>query len=69
MPLLNEAQIINMANKLPVVSASAIQILSLIDNPRTSRNQIVEILKSDESLFAECFKQANSAAVSSMREY
>ncbi len=69
MPLLNEPELLKIASKLPMISSIAIKIISLIDNPNTSREQIVDLVKSDKVVFAECFKQANSVAVASLRQY
>jgi HD-like signal output (HDOD) protein len=40
----------------------------LIDNPNTTRDQVAHLVAQDEYLFAQCFKHANSAAISSLRE-
>lgn len=69
MPILDEIELLKIASNLPLISSSAINIISLIDNPKTSRDQIVDLVKADEIIFAECFKQANSAAVASLRQY
>ena len=69
MPILNPEQIFALANRLPRISTTAVKIVSYIDNPDTSREQIVNLVKTDERIFAECLKQANSAAIASVREY
>ncbi len=69
MPILTKANIESLAEKLPAISPAAIQLVSLIDNPRTTRDQIVELVGVDETLLAQCFKQANSVALGFNREY
>ncbi len=69
MPILDSGTIYSLAEKLPAVSPAAIQLVSLIDNPRTTRDQIVQLVSTDETLLAQCFKQANSAAMGFNREY
>ena len=69
MPRLTKNEILELASKLPAVSTAATQLIGIIEDPRTSRNQIVDLLKVDEILFAECFKQANSAAVGAFRKF
>ena len=69
MPRLTKNEILELATQLPAVSTAATQLISIIENPMTSRNQIVDLLKVDEILFAECFKHANSAAVGAFRKF
>lgn len=69
MPILNDDQITKLASRLPAISTVPLTVVSLIEDPDTTREEIFEMVASDQSLFAECFKQANSVAVSSLREY
>lgn len=69
MPILSSKEIIGLAQDLPQLSPAAIKIISLVDNPNTSRDQIVTLIKSDSQIFAECLRQSNSAAVASRREF
>lgn len=69
MPILTEKDIQDLSMKLPAVSTAAMQIVNSIEDLRTSRQQIIELLKLDEVLFAECFRHANSASVSSFRKF
>ena len=69
MPKLTKNEILELASRLPAVSTAAAQLISIIENPSTSRNEIVDLLKIDEILFAECFKHANSAAVGAFRKF
>lgn len=69
MPRLTKNEIFELASQLPAVSTAASQLITIIEDPKTSRNQIVDLLKVDEILFAECFKQANSAAVGAFRKF
>ncbi len=69
MPILDSGTIYSLAEKLPAVSPAAIQLVSLIDNPRTTRDQIIALVSTDEILVAQCFKQANSVALGFNREY
>lgn len=69
MPILSSQEIIRLAEDLPQLSPAAIKIISLVDNPNTSRDKIVSLIKSDSQIFAECMKQSNSAAVASRREF
>lgn len=55
MPILTSDEIFQLANKLPRLSPAAVEIVSYIDNPNTSREQIVELVKADSRIFAECF--------------
>ncbi len=69
MPRLTKNEIFELASKLPAVSTAATQLINIIEDAKTSRNQIVDLLKVDEILFAECFKQANSAAIGAFRKF
>jgi HD-like signal output (HDOD) protein len=69
MPILTKRDIQELSMKLPAVSTVAMQMISLIEDLRTSRQEIIELLKLDEVLFAECFRHANSASVSSFRKF
>lgn len=68
MPILTSSDIFQLAADMPLISASAIKIASMIDNPRTSRKQIEDLVSMDSSVYAECFKKANAAAMRSDRE-
>jgi HD-like signal output (HDOD) protein len=67
-PHLTEKQVLDLTRDLPAVSTIALQLVSLIDNPNTTRDQVAHLVAQDEYLFAQCFKHANSAAISSLRE-
>lgn len=54
---------------MPAVSPAAIHLVSLVDNPRTTREQIIVVVSADQTLLAQCFKQANSVALGFNREY
>ena len=69
MPLLEKHDIYLLANQLPSVSNAAAQLVGIIDDPDTPREKIVDLLKIDEMLFADCFKQANSAAIGAFRKF
>lgn len=69
MPRLTKNEIFELASRLPAVSTAATQLIGIIEDPKTSRNQIVELLKVDEMLLAECFKQANSAAIGAFKKF
>lgn len=69
MPILSSTEILRLTDNLPQLSAAAVKIISFIDNPNTSREQIVELIKADAQILAECLKQSNSAAVASRRQY
>lgn len=69
MPRITKNELFELASQLPAVSTAATQLLSIIDNPLTSRGQIVDLIKIDEILFAECFKHANSAAIGAFRKF
>ncbi len=68
MPILTSQEILRLASDLPVMSTAAIRIASMIDNPRTSRKDIENMVSLDATIYAECFKIANSAANASKRE-
>lgn len=68
MPKLADYEILQLAEKLPAISVLAVQLLSLIDNPKTTREQIASLVSQDEVLFAQCFKHANSAMSGLKRE-
>ncbi len=61
-------KLLQLADELPSVSPAAIKILDIIDNPNTSREEIVKTISSDEVLFAYTFKYANSAAKRVVKE-
>lgn len=63
MPQLTAEKIMDFVEKLPEVSPVALQLISLIDNPKTTREEIIGLIKTDEFMLAQCFKQANSAAM------
>jgi HD-like signal output (HDOD) protein len=69
MPNLDDVQITRLASRLPAISTVPIKVYSLIEDPNTTREEIFDLVASDQTLFAECFKQANSVAVSSLRKY
>lgn len=68
MPILTPIQILEYTKELPSISVTAVQLVSLIDNPRTTRERIANLVIKDQVIFAQCFKHANSAASGSMRE-
>lgn len=61
-------KLLQLADDLPSVSPAAIKILDIIDDPNTSREEIVKTITSDEVLFAYAFKYANSAAKRVVKE-
>ncbi len=69
MPILDSQTIKTLASQLPSVSPAAIQLVSMIDNPRTTREQITNLISIDQTLLAQCYKQANSVAMGFKREY
>ena len=69
MPILTKASIKSLAEQLPAISPAALHLVSLIDNPRTTREQLVEMISTDQTILAQCFKQANSVAMGFNREY
>ena len=68
MPILSSQEIFRLADNLPQLSPAAVKIISFIDNPNTSREQIVNLVKADAQIFSECLRQSNSAAFASRRE-
>jgi HD-like signal output (HDOD) protein len=69
MPIISSSEIFTLASLLPRLSPAAVKIVSEIDNPNTSKEQIFEFVKSDPQILAESIRQANSAAIGSFREY
>lgn len=69
MPILTKHELYELANRLPTVSTAAAQLVCIIEDTNTSRTQIVDLLKIDEILFAECFRHANSAGLGAMRTF
>jgi len=69
MPIISSPEIFALADLLPRISPAAIRIISYIDNTNTSREKIIDLVKSDFQVLAECIRQANSAAMGSFREY
>ena len=68
MPKLTEKKIMDLTKDLPSVSKIAVQLVSMIDNPSTTREQVAKLVAQDEYLFAQCFRHANSAAIASLRQ-
>lgn len=69
MPILSSQEILNLADNLPQLSPAAIKIISLVDNPNTSRDAIASLVKSDSQIFAECLRHSKAAAVGTRREF
>lgn len=69
MPILSSEEIFKLADQLPRISNAAIEIISHVDNPDTSRQKIIELVKADPQIYAECLKQANSAALGYSRQF
>lgn len=69
MQILSKNDLLELASQLPTVSTAAAQLVGIIEDPNTTRADIVDLLKVDEILFAQCFKHANSAGFGSMKSY
>ena len=55
-------------DSLPASSPAVTKLLSIIDDPKTTRDDILKLLTVDQVLFANAFKYANSAAIGSCRK-
>ncbi len=55
-------------DSLPANSPAVTKLLSIIDDPKTTRDDILKLVTLDQVLFANAFKYANSAAVGSFRK-
>lgn len=60
--------VLECARDLPPISKTAIELINVIDNPDTSRDDIIKLVSLDEVIFANAFKYANSAAMGVRRE-
>lgn len=55
--------------EMPAVSSAALKLLEIINNPRTSREDVMKLVSVDEVLLASVFKYANSAAFGGYKRY
>ncbi len=55
-------------DSLPASSPAVTKLLSIIDDPKTTRDDILKLVTLDQVLFANAFKYANSAAIGSFRK-
>lgn len=51
------------ANKLPAISSAVMDLIRMIDDPNTPREQIIDVTSRDPVLVAHILKLANSAAL------
>lgn len=55
-------------DQLPASSPAVTKLISVIDNPKTTRDEVLRLVTLDQVLFANAFKYANSAAIGSYRK-
>lgn len=55
-------------DQLPASSPAVTKLISVIDNPDTTRDEVLRLVTLDQVLFANAFKYANSAAIGSYRK-
>ncbi|MDA0772821.1 MAG: HDOD domain-containing protein [Cyanobacteria bacterium] len=63
-----EEDIAKKLDSLPASSPAVTKLISIIDNPTTTRDDVLRLLTLDQVLFAHAFKYANSAALGSCRK-
>ncbi len=68
MTVLKSSNIGKKLDSLPASSPAVTKLLSIIDDPKTTRDDILKLVTLDQVLFANAFKYANSAAVGSFRK-
>lgn len=67
MQVLLEEEISRKLETLPASSPAVAKLISIIDHPKTTRDEVLHLLALDQVLFANAFKYANSAALGSCR--
>lgn len=64
----NVDEIYKKASQLPAISTVLIELINIIDNPKTTKNQITELVNQDQVLCADIFKYLGSAEFSLSRK-
>ena len=67
MTVLTESSIGKKLDSLPASSPATTKLLSIIDSPKTTRDDVLNLITLDQVLFANAFKYANSAAMGNYR--
>lgn len=63
-----EEDVVKKLDNLPTSSPAVTKLISIIDNPTTTRDDVLHLLALDQVLFANAFKYANSAALGACRK-